>query len=472
MLDGFHTCSAETELDRVHFVGIGGVGMSGIARILLARGAQVSGSDAHESQNMAALRALGASVHVGHDAAHLGEARTVVVSNAIDEDNPEVRAARRLGLPLLHRATALASVMAGRRAVAVAGTVGKTSTTAMLTTAVRGCGLDPSYAVGGLLGATRTNAHHGADPLFIAEADESDSSFLMLSPNAAVVTNIGAEDHLDAYGGVEEYFQAFTRFVDRLPSDGVLVVGADDPRASRLAVLARGRVRVRTYGESPDADLRVSDIAVSPDGSAYRADLDGARLPRVRIGVPGAHMALNSAAALLMATELGLPASSAIEGLATYGGVGRRFEFKGEAAGIRVYDDYANYPTKVRAQLRAARLVTGRGRLIVAFQPSLFSSAQRFAAEFGAALGLADEVVVLDVSTARERPVPGVTGELVAQRIPLAAGHVHFVADRSAVAPALAALTRPGDLVLTMGSGDVTLVGPELLALLGAGGLG
>ncbi|WP_406216202.1 UDP-N-acetylmuramate--L-alanine ligase [Streptomyces canus] len=470
MLDGLDPDSAETDWDRVHFVGIGGVGMSGIARIMLARGARVSGSDARESQQTAGLRALGASVRVGHDAAQLGEARTVVVSNAIDEANPEIREARRLGLPVLHRATALASVMAGRRAVAVTGTVGKTSTTAMLTTTVRGCGLDPSFAIGGVLNATRSNAHHGDDPLFIAEADESDSSFLLLSPDAAVITNIGAEDHLDAHGGAKEYARAFTRFVDRLPPGGIVVLGTDDPRVSRLAAHARERVRVRTYGESPDADLRVSDIAVSPEGSTYRALLDGVPLDRVRIGVPGAHMALNSAAALLMATELGLPADRAIGAIATYRGVGRRFEFKGEAADVRVYDDYANYPTKVRAQLRAARLVTRGGRLIVAFQPSLFSSAQRFAAEFGAALGLADEVVVLDVSTARERPVTGVTGELVAERVPLAAGRVHFVPDRSAVAPALAALAGPGDLVLTMGSGDVTLVGPELLALLGAHG--
>ncbi|UNO39185.1 UDP-N-acetylmuramate--L-alanine ligase [Streptomyces sp. MST-110588] len=471
MKESVPTTAGDAPLDRVHFIGAGGIGMSGIARILLARGATVSGSDAKENANITALRALGARVHIGHAAANLGQARTVVVSNAIPEHNPELREARRRGLAVVHRATALASVMAGRRGVAVAGTVGKTSTTSMLTVLARGCGTDPSYVIGGNLNESEpSNARQGGGELFIVEADESDSSFLRLSPDAAVVTNIGAEDHLDLHGSAENYARAFERFADRIAATGFLVAGADDAGANRLVRYARDKVRVRTFGESPTADLRLSDVAVTPDGTTYKAFLDGVPLPPVRIGVPGRHMALNSAAALLTALELGLPADRAVEGLASYRGVHRRFEYKGEAGGVRVYDDYANFPTKVREQLRAARVVAGPGRLIVAFQPSLFSSTQRFAAEFGAALGAADEVLVLDVSRAREKPVPGVSGALVADAVPLPAGRVRYVPATSEVAPALAELALPDDLVLTMGSGDVTLVGPELLALLGGRG--
>lgn len=450
----------------VHLVGVGGVGMSAVARILLARGVAVSGSDARDTPALAELRALGATVHVGHDAAHLGDARVVVVTGALAEDNPEVRRARDLGLPVRHRASVLAAVMAGRRSVAVAGTVGKTSTTAMLATVARGCGLDPSFAVGGTLVETGTNAHHGAGDLFVAEADESDSSFLQLSPTAAVVTNIGAEDHLEAHGTPADYHHAFERFTDRLPAGGLLVASADDPGAGRLARRARDRLTVRTFGESPDADLRLRDVHVGPRGTRYQATLDGRALPPVRLSTPGRHMALNSAGALLAAVELGLPADRAAAALAGYQGVQRRFWFRGEAGGVRVFDDYANYPTKVRAQLQAARAVTGSGRLVVAFQPSLFTSTRRFATEFGAALGLADTVMVLDVSRAREKPIPGVTGELIAREVPLPPDRVTYCHHRPAAAERLAGLVSPGDLVLTMGSGDVTRLGPELLALL------
>ncbi len=453
-------------MERVHFVGIGGNGMSGIARILLARGAAVSGSDAKESPHVRALRELGATVYTGHDPAHLGNAQTVVVSNAIGKDNPEVRAAGALGLPVLHRAAALAAVMTGRRGVAVAGTAGKTSTTAMLTVAARHCGVDPSYAFGSNLNGYGSNAHDGTGPFFIAEADESDSSFLMLSPEAAVITNVGTDDHLDLHGTAENYRRAFERFVERIPAGGFLVAGVDDPGAARLADYAGGRVRVRTFGESADADLRLTEIVIGPQGTTYRPVLDGTPLHRVRITTPGLHMALNSAAALLTAIELGLSADRVIEGLATYQGVHRRFEFKGETQGIRVYDDYAHNPTKVREQLRAARWVAGTGRLIVAFQPPLFSSARRFPDEFGAALGLADEAIVLDISRAREEPIPGVTGELVAGRVPLPADQVVYCPLRSEVVPELLRRARPGDLVVTVGTGDITTIGPEFLAAL------
>jgi UDP-N-acetylmuramate--alanine ligase len=450
-------------LDRlgpVHLIGIGGAGMSGIARILLARGVPVSGSDRRDTPTLMALRALGARVAVGHDPSNLGDARTVVVSTAIRDDNPELRAARERGLAVLPRAVALASVMAGRRSVAVAGTHGKTSTTSMLTVAVQAAGVDPSFAIGGDLNESGSNAHSGTGDVFVAEADESDRSFLLLDPFAAVVTNVEA-DHLDNYRDLAAVEEAFAAFVRTVEPEGFVVICADDPGAARLRD-AGGRARVRTYGTAEGADLRLLDLAVTQDGTGYRAVLDGADLGRVAILVPGEHMARNSAAALLAGLELGLSAGQLIDGLARFGGVHRRFELKGVAGGVRVYDDYAHHPTEVTAQLTAARAVAGEGRLIVAFQPHLYSRTREFAEGFGRALALADEVVVMEVYGAREDPVPGVTGAMVADAVPLPPGRVRFEPSWSATAPALAARARPGDLVVTMGAGDVSMVGPEV----------
>jgi UDP-N-acetylmuramate--alanine ligase len=457
---------APDELGSVHFVGIGGAGMSGIARILLARGVPVSGSDRRDTPTLLALRALGARVEVGHDPSHLGDADTVVVSTAIRSDNPELATARARGLRVLPRAVALASVMAGRRSIAVAGTHGKTSTTSMLTVAVQACGVDPSFAIGGDLNESGSNAHAGEGDVFVAEADESDRSFLLLSPFGAIVTNVEA-DHLDNYGDLAAVEAAFDRFLQTVDPKGFVVVCADDPGAARLRKVDC-EAELRTYGRAEDADLRLLDLDVAPEGTSYTAVCDGAVLGRVRIQVPGEHMALNSAAALLAGLELGLPVEGLIEGLARFGGVHRRFEFKGAAAGVRVFDDYAHHPTEVSAQLRAARAVAGGGRLVVVFQPHLYSRTREFAAGFGAALGLADEVVVMDVYGAREDPVPGVTGAMVADAVPLPAEQVLFEPSWSAAAPALAARARPGDLVLTMGAGDVSMVGPEVLAALAA----
>lgn len=453
-------------LGQVHFVGIGGAGMSGIARILLARGVPVSGSDAKESRTLVALRALGATVHVGHRPGNLGTAQTVVASTAIRDSNPELVEARRRGLPILPRAAALAAVMAGRRRVAVAGTAGKTSTTSMLTVIAQSCGVDPSFAIGGDLNESGSNAHHGTGELFIAEADESDGSFLLLSPDAAVVTNVEA-DHLDRHGTVDAYARVFEEFVGKITPGGFLVGCADDPGARRLLSVAGDLpLRLRSYGEAPDADLRLSEVSIGPDGTRYRAVLDGEPLGQVRIAVHGRHMALNSAAALLAAVELGLPPDRVIAGLAAYQGVHRRFELKGTVAGIRVYDDYAHHPTKIAAQLRAARALVGEGRLVVAFQPHLYSRTQMFVREFGEALGLADEVVVMEVFGAREDPVPGVTGALVAAEIPLPAERVCYEPSWSKVVTELARRAQSGDIVITMGAGDVTMIGPEVLSVL------
>ena len=454
-------------MTRVHLVGIGGAGMSGIARVLLARGTQVSGSDAKDSLGVAALRALGAEIHIGHLAAQVEGATTVVVSTAIRESNPELVAARALGIPVVKRAEALAALLSGYTAVAVAGTHGKTSTTSMLTVAAQHCGVDPSFAIGGDLNEAGSNAHHGTGALFVLEADESDGSFLAYRPHAAIITNV-EPDHLDHHGTAEAYLQAFTDFVASVT--GLLVVCVDDPGAEALAEGARAAgLTVRTYGTAPRADLQITALRVGAAGSSYTAMLDGHALGTVSLLVAGEHQARNSAGALLAAIELGLPAAQVIEGLGGFTGVRRRMELKGAAGGVRVYDDYAHHPTEVRAQLVAARAVAGGGRLVAVFQPHMYSRTATFADAFGQALGLADEVVVMEVYGAREDPIPGVTGALVAAAVPLPAGRVLYEPSWSAVPAAAAARVAPGDLLMTLGAGDVTQIGPEVLRLLAGG---
>jgi UDP-N-acetylmuramate--alanine ligase len=453
-------------IDRVHLVGIGGAGMSGIARILLARGAAVSGSDAKDSRNLAVLRALGAQIQVGHDADNLGDARVVITSSAIRPDNPEVVAARARGLDVLPRAAALAALMRDRVAVTVAGTHGKTTTTSMLVVALQGCRLDPSFAIGGDLNEAGSGAHEGSGDLFVAEADESDGSFLLLPAYAAIVTNVDA-DHLDHYGTAEAVEAAFATFAEQISPDGFLVTCADDPGAQRLAAYARHRgVDVRTYGESAEADLRLDALEVRPDGTTFRAVQHGSRLGVVDLAVVGRHNALDAAAALLTGLGLGQAFEPLVAALAGFSGARRRFEMKGTARGIRVVDDYAHNPAKVAAALDAARVVAGSGRLLAAFQPHLFSRTQHFAREFGAALGKADEVVVLEVYGAREDPVPGVSGQLVADAVPLSADRVRFAPYAADAAAHLAAVAKPGDLIVTLGAGDITLLGPQVLSLL------
>jgi UDP-N-acetylmuramate--alanine ligase len=375
-------------------------------------------------------------------------------------------AARERGLRVLLRAEALAALMAGRRGVAVAGTHGKTTTTSMLTVAVQHCGVDPSFAIGGDLNEAASNAHHGSGALFVVEADESDGSFLAYRPHAAVVTNVEA-DHLDHYGDAAAVDRAFEQFVLTVDPSGFVVLCADDPGTLRLAGWARERgVDVRTYGTADDADLRVTALTVSGTTSRYEPVLRGRRLPPVALAVPGRHLALNSAGALLVATGLGLDPATVVEGLAGYTGVRRRMELKGAVAGVRVYDDYAHHPTELVAQLTAAREVAGRGRLVVAFQPHRYSRTLAFAEEFGRSLGLADEVVVMEVYSAGEDPVPGATGATVAAAVPLPRERVRFEPSWSAVPALLADRAEPGDLVLTLGAGDVTAIGPEVLRVL------
>lgn len=443
------TIAPVEQLGRVHFVGIGGAGLSGIARIMLARGVHVSGSDGTDSATLEALRALGARVELGHDAAHLVDVDTLVVSTAIAEDNPEYVEAVRQGLRILPRSAALASLMVGRRVVAVAGTHGKTTTTSLLTVAAQAAGADPTYAIGGDLSASGVNAALGRSDLFLAEADESDGAFLVYEPAAAIVTNVDA-DHLDQWGTPEAYAAAFEEFADRVAPDGFLVCCIDDPGAALLAERQRA------------AGRRVVTVSTRPGAAA---DLGPEALDDVTLWSPGDHFLADALAALAAGLELGLDRDGLVAGIAAFTGTRRRMERKGEHAGVRVYDSYAHHPTEIIGDLQSARLLAGQGRVVVAFQPHLVSRTRIFGAAMGRALGAADEVVVLDLYLAREEADPTVTSQLVADAVDLPAPSV-TTCSLDAAAGELVARARPGDLVLTLGAGTVTRVGPEVLALL------
>ncbi|MCH0561657.1 MULTISPECIES: UDP-N-acetylmuramate--L-alanine ligase [unclassified Streptomyces] len=448
-------------MERPHFIGIGGAGMSGIAKILAQRGAKVAGSDAKDSATAEALRALGATVHIGHAAEHLaGDASCVVVSSAIRDDNPELARAAELGIPVVHRSDALAALMDGLRPIAVAGTHGKTTTTSMLAVSLGELGLNPSYAIGGDLDAPGSNALHGAGEIFVAEADESDRSFHKYAPEVAIVLNVELDHHAN-YASMDEIYASFETFADRIVPGGTLVVSADHDGARELTRRVRG-VRVVTYGEAQDADVRV--VSVVPQGlrSEVTVLLDGREIT-FTVSVPGRHYALNAVAALTAAAALGVPAAQMAPALAAYTGVKRRLQLKGEAAGVQVIDSYAHHPTEMTADLEAMRGAAGDARLLVVFQPHLFSRTQELGKEMGEALALADASAVLDIYPAREDPIPGVTSELIIDAARAAGADVTAVHDKGEVPDTVAGMARPGDLVLTMGAGDVTDLGPRIL---------
>lgn len=475
-------------LERVHMVGIGGAGMSGVARILLDRGALVSGSDAKESRGVHALRARGAQIRIGHAAASLdllpgGPTAVITTHAAIPKTNPELVEARRRGIPVILRPVVLAMLMAGRTTLMVTGTHGKTTTTSMLIVALQHCGRDPSFAVGGEMGEAGTNAHHGSGDCFVAEADESDGSLLEYTPDVVVVTNIET-DHLDFYGSAQAYVAVFDSFMERLAPGGALVVCVDDPGAAALARrTADLGIRVLRYGSAPDADaapLAATLLSWEQHGTEavaqiqLAAELDPGSQPRaMRLSIPGRHMALNALGSLLAAVQIGAPVDAVLDGLAGFEGVRRRFELVGSSVlgratdvPVRVFDDYAHHPTEISATLAAVRAVldeTGQGRSIAVFQPHLYSRTKEFAKEFGAALDAADEVFVLDVYGAREQPLAGVSGASVAEHV---SAPVRYLPNFSAVPEQVAAAAGPGDVIVTMGAGDVTLLGPEIVTAL------
>lgn len=496
--------SLPDELSRVHMVGIGGAGMSGLARILLARGGQVSGSDAKNSRGILELRTRGARVQVGHDPSALdqipgGPSVVVTTHAAIPKTNPELVAARSRGIPILLRPRVLAQLMAGQRSLLIAGTHGKTSTTSMAVVALQHAGTDPSFAIGGELNESGTNAHHGGDPIFVAEADESDGSLLEYTPDVVVVTNIDA-DHLDFFGSIEAYVEVFDRFVARIAGGGSLVVCLDDPGSAALAgrvaesLTARG-VEVLGYGRGTHAALAptVRNVATmtswQPRGGGGAATVrftsplcPGVEDRPIVLPLPGEHMALNAIAAVIGAARVGAQPGVAtsdastgagrldgiVAGIGAFGGVHRRFEFRGRRGGVEVIDDYAHHPTEVRAVLSAAQDMVSarggpsgsRGRVIAVFQPHLYSRTVEFADEFAAALDLADAVVVADVYGAREAPIPGVSGRTISDKLTVPG---IFAPDLSRLAAQVARLARSGDVVLTLGAGDITMQGPEIL---------
>ncbi|MEW2029527.1 UDP-N-acetylmuramate--L-alanine ligase [Streptomyces roseifaciens] len=459
-----------TTMDRPHFIGIGGAGMSGIAKILAQRGAAVAGSDAKDSATAEALRALGATVHIGHAAGHLADdASCVVVSSAIRADNPELAAAAERGIPVVHRSDALARLMDGLRPIAVAGTHGKTTTTSMLAVSLDALGLDPSYAIGGDLDAPGSNARHGAGEIFVAEADESDRSFHKYAPEVAIILNVELDHHAN-YASMDEIYESFETFVGRIRPGGTLVVAADQAGARELTEriaenAARHGIEVVTYGEAEDADVRV--LKVTPRGLTSEVTvLLGGKMLTFTVSVPGRHYALNAVAALAAGIALGIPAHNLASALGKYTGVKRRLQLKGEARGVQVIDSYAHHPTEMSADLEAIRGAAADARLLVVFQPHLFSRTQELGTEMGQALALADASVVLDIYPAREDPVPGVTSALIIDAAVAAGADVRAEHDMAAIPDVVAGMARPGDLVLTMGAGDVTDLGPRILARL------
>ena len=450
------------KLSRIHFVGIGGVGMSGLAELLLSYPLSISGCDAAEGETTRRLASLGIPIEVGHDPAHLDRADLLVITSAVGEDNEEVRRARQRGIPVIRRAEMLAEIMRLKQGIAVAGTHGKTTTTSMIGAILTAAGLDPTILVGGRAHYLGTNARLGKGEWLVAEADEYDRSFLELTPVLAVVTNV-EEDHLDCYRDLAEIMSAFTSFANRVPFYGAVFVGLDDVNASDL--LPRLSRRAVTFGESPQASLRARDVALDATGARFwvagdENDFTG----DVFLPLPGRHNVRNALAALAIARELSIPFGVAARALSAFDGVARRFETKGEKNGVRVVDDYAHHPTEVAATLSAARQVHPKSRIVALFQPHLFSRTRDFAREFGRALSGADVALVTEIYPSREAPIPGVSGAAVVEAA-ASFGHrdARFLPRRDEIVPLLDKLLSPGDLLVTMGAGDVYRLGEEYL---------
>lgn len=448
-----------------HFVGVGGAGMSGIAKVLHDRGVSVTGSDMKLSRYASALVDAGVTVAIGHRASNLGDPEVVVVSSAIPQDNPEVVEARRRGIPVWQRAQMLAALAGDRRTVAVAGTHGKTTTSSLAATTFIAMGLDPTFLVGGEVRDAGSNARCGSGDLYVVEADESDGSFLRLDPFVAVVTNVEA-DHLDHYAGIDEVVDTFRRFVSRIHADGALVVCADDDRAMTLS--SSCPARVVSYGLSDRAQVRCFDLRPSGIGHEFQVAFPDGRIVAYSIASPGVHNVVNATAVLACAWVLGYDPDAAAAGIAGFGGVKRRFETVADVRGVWIVDDYAHHPTEVKATLAAAR-TAAKGRVWVLFQPHRYSRTSALSREFGEAFDDADRVVLMDVYSAGETPVPGVSGKTVVDAV---LAHdprtsVAYFPHRTDIAAYLSTRVRPGDLVMTMGAGDVTAMGPEIVRALG-----
>lgn len=443
---------------RIHFIGIGGSGMSGIAKLMAARGAVITGSDLHDSTLLEGLRTQGIAVTIGHAADLVDGVELVVRSSAIPESNPELAQARELRLPILERAEALAQLLVGKRAIAIAGTHGKTTTTSMLTVALQHCGFDPSFVIGATIRNSGTNAHQGSGEIFVVEADESDGSFTHYRPESAIITNIEL-DHVDNFKDLESIDRLFDDFVATIKEN--LVLCSDDPGVQRLlSRKQRPDLKVLSYGTMGDPDLLVDRIALFARGASARLTLRGRVLGELKLSIPGRHNLLNAAGALLVALEYGAPAQELMAGLTLFTGARRRFEIKGEIGGVTVIDDYGHHPTEIEATIATARTFAGTGRVFVIFQPHRFSRTQVFAAQFASALAAADHTFLLEVYAASEAPIPGVSSVAIASRMTTP---VTYEPSMPATITSIVAMVQPGDVVLTMGAGDVSALAPLIL---------
>ncbi len=448
-------------LGKVHFIGIGGSGMSGIARMLIKAGHKVTGSDVRESKNILELRALGAEIVIGHDAKNLGDADTVVVTSALWPTNPEYVLAQEMKLPILHRSQALKYLTLGKKLISVAGAHGKTTSTGMVVTGLKNLGVDPSFVNGGVIAAYNSSSASGDSDLFVIEADESDGSFLYYDTAVALITNVDP-DHLDHYGSLENFEAEFARFANQ--AGDFVVISSDDEGAVRVTKLITNN-RVITFGFAATADVRIVEIDATGAQVSFTLEYEGGRYSTSLL-IPGKHNAINAAGAFAVLVGLGFDPEKSLIAISEFAGTERRFELHGEIRGVRVYDDFAHHPTEVSAALQGARAVVGDGRLVTVFQPHLYSRTRLFAKEFAQALAASDEVVVLDIYAAREDPEPGVTGALIADAF-ADQQRMHYVPNWDDVPKAVAAIAKAGDFVITMGCGDVYRQVPGILKELG-----
>ena len=442
---------------RVHFIGIGGAGMSGLARISLSHGITVSGSDAKDSSVVKALQALGATIATTHAASNVDGADLVVYSTAISPSNAELMRAQELGLSTLTRAAALSILMSESKSIAVAGTHGKTTTSSMMAVALQACGADPSFAIGGTITASGSNAHRGTGEIFVAEADESDGSFIEYHPYAAIVTNV-EHDHVDFFATPEDVAQAFKDFAATINKDGFLTYCADDQGAKALASSVKTCALI-SYGIDESCDLRLDSIELEAMGSRARAIWRGKVVGFIELQVPGHHNLLNAAAVLATGLNLGFPAPELLTGLSVFRGTGRRFELKGTVHGVRVIDDYGHHPTEIDVTLKAARRFAGEGRLIVIFQPHRYSRTKAFSAQFAKALDMADRAIVLEVYAASEKPIAGVTSRLITD----AMSHGEYIPNFIEVTDSVIDSAQPQDVIITLGAGDVSSLAPIIV---------
>ena len=452
------TQAVPDQLGTVHFIGIGGSGMSGIARILIGTGHVVTGSDLRDSSNVAALRELGAKIYIGHDQSHLGDPDTVVVTSALWPTNPEYLLAKEKGIPVIHRSQALAKLASSKRLISVAGAHGKTTSTGMVITALMAMGQDPSFVNGGVINSVGQSSSSGTGELFVIEADESDGSFLLYDTAISLITNVDP-DHLDHYGSIEAFHRVFADFANK--SKELVVISSDDQGAKEVAKLITKPMI--TFGEAKDATVRVQNIKEDARISfelVYKDEKSSAKLI-----LAGRHNALNAAGAVATLVSLGFDFQASVLEVAKFEGTERRFELHGKERGVSVYDDFAHHPTEVQAALNGARAVVGSGKLITVFQPHLYSRTRLFAKEFAQVLAESDEVVLLDIYAAREDPEPGVTAELILNNFS-DQSKIHYAPNWEEASAKAASLADSGDFIVTMGCGDVYRMVPQLLQAL------